>query len=301
MNIVVFGAGAIGSLFGARLSKNNTVVLVGRKNHVNAIQKNGLKITGKTRMVVDVPAVETADGISFTPDLLMMTVKSYDTKKAIKQAKSLITRDTTILSLQNGLNNVEIIEEFIDRNQILAGVTTHGAVFSGPGLIEHMGSGWTTVGELSGKITERINGVASVFTDAGINTEVSGNIMRELWSKAVINSSINPLTAFFDCKNGYLLENPILENIVKRVCMESTEVAKAHGVDLSVEEMLRKTRQVICDTAENYSSMVQSVRRGGRSEIDAINGVLVDLGRTYNVDVFLNEVLVYLIRSIGDK
>ncbi len=301
MNIVVLGAGAIGSLFGALLSKKNNVILIGRTSHVNAIRKNGLSIDGKTQLNVNVSAVDSVDTVPFSVDLLIVTVKSYDAKLAIDQAKQIIHDKTVVLSLQNGLDNIKAIEHVVERRQIIAGVTTHGAFFSKPGCIKHTGVGKTVLGELDGESSERIKNIKNIFNLAEIGTVVSKNIVKEIWIKAVINSCINPLTAFFGCRNGYLLENPILEKNVENVCEESTSVANAYGVKLSYQDMVNKTKEVIRETSENYSSMLQSVRKGKKTEIDSINGALVNIGRTYSIDVPLNEILVFLIKTFSEQ
>lgn len=298
MNIVVLGAGAIGSLFGGLLSKKNNVLLMGRKMHVQAIKENGLKITGKTQLNVKASAEDSIKKINFSPDILILTVKSYDTENAIKEAKSIIGTNTVVLSLQNGLDNVNKISKIVSRKKIIAGVTTHGAFFSKPGVIKHTGSGETILGELDGKKTERIKHIADLFNEAGIETNISTNIVREIWIKAIINSSINPLSTFFQCKNGYLLENPILENLVERICKESTDVANSEGIHLSYQEMIKKTKKVIRNTSENYSSMVQSFKKGGKTEIDSINGKIVDLGKRNGVKTPINETLVRSIKSM---
>lgn len=301
MNIVVLGAGAIGSLFGALLSKKNNVILIGRTYHVNAIRKNGLSINGKTQLNVNVSAVDSVDTVPFSVDLLIVTVKSYDTKPAIDQAKQIIHDKTVVLSLQNGLDNIKAIEHVVERRQIIAGVTTHGAFFSKPGCIKHTGVGKTVLGELDGESSERIKNIENIFNLTGIKTVISKEIVREMWVKAVINSSINPLTAFFGCRNGYLLENLILEKNVENVCEESTSVANAYGVKLSYQDMVNKTKEVIRETSENYSSMLQSVRKGKKTEIDSINGALVTIGRTHNIDVPLNEILVSLVKTFSEQ
>ncbi|MCK5459186.1 MAG: 2-dehydropantoate 2-reductase, partial [Thermoplasmatales archaeon] len=228
-------------------------------------------------------------------------VKSYDTKSAINQAKKIIRGDTVVLSLQNGLDNINVIEQVVDQRQIIAGVTTHGAFFSKPGYIKHTGVGKTVLGELNGKSSERIINVENLFNQAGIETYVSNNIIKDIWIKAIINSCINPITAFFGCKNGYLLENPVLEKIVEKICEESTNVADVYGINLSYPDMMQKTKEVIRDTSENYSSMLQSVKRGKETEIDSINGTLIDIGRSYDVDVSLNAILVSLIKTLSEK
>jgi len=297
MNIVILGAGAIGSLFGGLLCKKNNVTLVGRKLHIQAIKKNGLKITGKTHLNVDMSAVDSISKIDSSPDLLILTVKSYDTETAIKEAKNIIGNNTIVLSLQNGLDNVEKICKTIDIKNVVACVTTHGVFFSKPGVVKHTGMGETVLGELNGKQTERIKQISKLFGNSDIETKISNNIFREIWIKAIVNSSINPLTTFFQCKNGYLLENPILEKIVEKICEESTIIANSEGIELSNTDMVEKTEEVIKNTSENYSSMFQSIKKDDETEIDSINGKIVEIGKKNNVETLLNEILVYFIKS----
>jgi len=297
MNILILGAGAIGSLFGALLSKKNNVLLVGRTPHVHAIKENGLKIKGRTNLTVKIPAEDSIDKVTTSPDLLILTVKSYDTEPAIKQAKKIINDDAMILSLQNGLDNTAKIEKIVNRKNIVAGVTTHGVFFSRSGVIKHTGKGKTILGELDGKKSERLKHITSVFNEANIETTISTDIIKEIWTKAIINSSINPLTTFLQCKNGYLLENLLLENIVEKICMESTMIANKEGIRLSYQDIYKKTREVIQNTSENYSSMLQSFKRGKKTEIESINGRIVDIGRKHGIEPLMNEILVYLVKS----
>jgi len=301
MNIVILGAGAIGSLFGALLFKKNNILLLGKASHVHAVKANGLTIDGKTCLNVNISAEDSVEDIPFSVDLLIVTVKSYDAESAINQAKKIINDDTVVLSLQNGLDNVKVIEHVVDRKQIIAGVTTQGAFFSKPGCIVHTGVGKTILGELDGESSERIKNVNDIFNQVGIKTVVSKSIIKEMWVKAIVNSSINTLTAFFKCKNGYLLENFILEKIVEKICQESTNVADAYGINLSYLDMVQKTKEVIRNTSENYSSMLQSVKRGKKTEIDSINGTLIDIGRSYDVDVSLNAIMMSLIKTLSEK
>jgi len=300
MNIVILGAGAIGSLFGALLSEQNKVVLIGRTLHIKAIQKKGLTINGKTKLNVKISAEDTIDKVTLIPDLLILTVKAYDTELAINQAKHIIIDSTTVLSLQNGLDNIDKIKKIIHHKKIIAGITTHGALFSKPGVIRHTGFGETILGELNGKKSKRICDIADKFNEADIETKVSSDITKEIWIKGIVNSSINPLTSFFRCKNGYLLENPILENILASICRESTNIARSKGINLSDKSMIQKTKDVIRDTSDNYSSMLQSIRKGKKTEIDSINGKLVNIGKKHGVDTKLNEILVYLVSSISE-
>jgi len=298
MNILVMGAGAIGSFFGGVLSKKNKVFLIGRKPHVEEISKNGLKIKGKTNLNANPLAFDSIDKVSEDFDLILLTVKSYDTEKAVKQIKKMVTKDTLILSLQNGLDNVKKITKYIDKKNVLAGVTSNGVIFEKPGLIFHTGIGYTTIGEINNKKTDRAKKITKIFNESGIKTSLNSNILEEIWIKAIVNSSINPLTTFFNCKNGYLLENPVLKNLVKKICKESTNIARSNNFNLDFNEMYEKTKSVIIGTKNNYSSMLQSFLNNKPLEIDSINGVLVEIGKKNKVNTILNEILVFSVKSI---
>jgi len=200
--------------------------------------------------------------------------------------------------LQNGLDNIDKIKQHIGSEKIIAGVTTHGAFLLRPGTIKHTGKGTTILGELNGEKTKRIIDIVDCFNKSKIDTEFSKDIIKEIWCKTVINSSINPLTAIFGCKNGYLLKNPILESFVDKICKESANVAKSNGIDISYENALEKTKDVIRKTSENYSSMLQSIKKEGRTEIKSINGKLVEIGKKNNSETMLNETLIYTVESL---
>jgi 2-dehydropantoate 2-reductase len=301
MKIFVMGAGAIGSLFGAYLSKTNNVVLLGRSAHARAVEQQGLRVNGKTTMHCRLHAVDAIEKLSDSPDMILLTVQSYDTETAMKQVRHLIHPDAIVISLQNGLGNIETMECMIPKQQIIAGVTTQGVIFSHPGEVIHTGQGRTLLGEIMGRQTTRIQTIVDLFNEAGIETQASNEIMKELWVKAIINSSINPITAFFQCKNGYLLQNAILERMVEQVCRESTLIAAKEGIGVEDEDMIQRTKQVIRETAENYSSMAQSIQQGKKTEIDSINGYFIRMGQHHGVPTPLNSMLGDLVESITSK
>ena len=298
MNIVVFGAGAIGSLFGALLAEKNTVILVGRRPHVTKIVEKGLLVKGNTHLSIRVPAVESIQDVPFSPDIILLTVKSYDTETASRQLLPIIQNQTMVISLQNGLDNIKKIKQYITKNQILVGVTTQGSLFSKPGEIIHTGKGKTILGELDGSYSKRLERLVTLFNEVGIETKTSDDIQREIWRKAIINSSINPLTAFLRCTNGYLLHNHLLEKIVEYICKESVHIAVSEGIKVSSEEMIEKTKEVIRDTSKNYSSMFQSVKQGKKTEIESINGIFSRTALAHNIDGSLNRILFQLISSL---
>ena len=298
MNIIVLGAGAIGSFFGGKLSIKNDVTLIGRKQHIKEINHHGLQISGKTRVKRKIPAVEHVDEINQSPELLILSVKSFDTLKAITQAKEIISKKTMVLSFQNGLNNIDQIKKVVPHEQIIAGITTHGVQFVKPGMIHHKGKGSTVIGELSGEKTKRIFQIASIFNDVGIPVQVSNHIKEDIWKKAIVNASINPLTAIFNCENGYLSKNPILTTMIQKITKESTEIAKKHGFLFTTEEMIEQTMHVIEQTEHNVSSMLQSIRQGKPTEINEINGAIAEKGRSQGCIVELNTLLAKMIKTM---
>lgn len=297
MNIVIFGAGAIGSLFGGILAKNNNVILIGRKNHVEQIKKKGLIIKGKTNQNVKISAFENVEDILFSPDLIIISVKSYDTENAVKKIKKIIDKNTYILSIQNGLDNIEKIEKIVDKKKLFVCITTHGSIFYKPVVIIHKGIGKTTIGALE-KNSFFEHKLVDLFNLSGIKTKLSTNIMNDIWIKGVVNSVINPITCIFKCKNGYILKNPILEKLMEKICYESVQVANDCGFNLVYEDVLNLTKEVIFDTSENFSSMLQSIQNGSKTEINNINGVIFKMGEKYALDVSLNKVIIYVVSNL---
>jgi len=297
MNIIIFGAGAIGSLFGFFLAKNNNVILIGRKEHVKAIKKNGLKITGKTQAIKKINAETKIENIHFNPDLLIITVKSYDTEKAIKISRKIIKNNTKIITIQNGLDNIEKIKNHTNKDKIIAGITTYAALIQKPGVIKHTGNGETILGLINKKKTKKIEEINKIFNQSGIKTKISKNIKKEIWEKAIINSSINPITTIFNCKNGYLQKNLILKKLIKKTCRESTNIANTQNINLSHEKMYKKTLVVINNTKNNRSSMLQDFMKNKKTEIDSINNIIVKIGKMQDKKVFINDSLVKIIKN----
>ncbi|MEM0466974.1 MAG: 2-dehydropantoate 2-reductase [Candidatus Thermoplasmatota archaeon] len=300
MNIVIFGAGALGSFFGGMLAKQHTVALLGREQHITMVRHHGLKISGKTRRMIHLEAVLSLKEVSFPPDLIIITVKSYDTFNAAQELSVHLNKECLLLTLQNGLGNIEVLTSYFPKQHILAGVTTQGVFYKKPGWVVHTGFGTTLIGDLSGETTDRVDELARVFSESGIPTVVSNHIYSEIWKKAIINASINPLTAFLRCKNGYLLKNPIIENVVEHICLEAAAVAKAEQINVDFKELLVLTKQVLQKTKNNYSSMVQSIQRGKQTEINEINQKFVEYGRRHGIETPLNTFMVSLIKNTPD-
>ena len=300
MKIAVVGAGAMGSLFGGLLAASGedvTLVDVWRE-HVEAINSEGLRIGDhEGSRTVNVKA--TTDPSSVGPvDLIILFVKSYDTLEATRGALPMVSEDTVFLSLQNGLGNIEKISEAVGRDRVIPGTTAHGCTLIGPGEIFHAGSGLTIIGELDGRVTERTRSIQDALEGAGIETRISETIRGALWSKVLVNVGINPLTALNGLRNGELLDHPDIMEVMRGAVEEAVRVAEALGVDLGEGDHVEKVYEVARATASNRSSMLQDVERGRRTEIDALNGAIVDSARRLGLDVPVNETLTAAVRGL---
>ncbi len=301
MKIAVLGAGAMGSLFGGILAEaGHQVWLVDVwKEHVESIREKGLRIKGPgaDRVVRNLEAVSSAQEAG-EAELVIVFVKSTVTEEAVSTAKCLFGPRTLVLTLQNGLGNVERIGKVIGFQNVLAGVTAQGATVLSPGEIYHAGQGLTTVGELQGEVTPRVEKVSAMLNEAGIQTQVSGNVMGLIWGKLLVNVGINALTALTGLKNGQLLDHPETVELMELAVLEGFEVCKAKGIKLPYQDPVSHAREVAMATASNRSSMLQDVTNQRKTEIEVINGAIVREGQALGIQTPVNKVLTNLVRTL---
>ncbi|MBK5262323.1 MAG: 2-dehydropantoate 2-reductase [Peptostreptococcaceae bacterium] len=302
MKIAIVGAGAMGCLYGAKLSKvksNQVFFLDVWQEHIDAINKNGLIMEENGTIVKYKGLIATNDPTSIGPvDLAIIFVKSTLTKEAMIKNYLIFGSDTTAITLQNGLGNIEIISDAIGSKNVLAGTTAHGATMINPGKMRHAGAGKTIIGELTGEITERIKQIESVFNEAGIETTVSDNVVGLVWDKLLINVGINALTGITRVENGRLLDYPEIEQLLELAVIEAMKVAESKGIKLSFTDPVSHTKDVCKATAVNKSSMLQDVIKGNKTEIEMINGAIVKEGKSMGIDTPVNLVLTNIIKFV---
>jgi len=294
MRICVFGAGSLGSALGALLAKSNDVTLIGRPPHVEAVRSKGLSIVGERRLKVHLPAFDSISELA-PPDLILVATKAYSTGTVIEGCRSWVSEDTRVLTLQNGLGNLEQLRDWVGC-RAFGGTTTMGATMLRPGMVRVAGIGQTVVG--SDADPDGARGISSAFSESGMSVRTSNNVQGELWAKAVINASINPITAVLRVPNGRLLSSPSASRLMAEVCRECEQVARAIPVPLPAKSMVARVRQVALDTSKNTSSMLQDVLRGRKTEIREINGYICRRGDSVDVQTPLNDALVGMVESL---
>ena len=298
MKVAVLGSGAMGCLYGGALAEAGCdVVLIDVwKDHIDAINASGLKIdeSGGERTVKNIRGV-TRPADAGTADLVVVFVKATMTEQAMRDALALVGDKTTVLTLQNGLGNVEKLCNVLPASRVIAGTTGHGSTLVGPGHVRHAGIGDTIIGELDGSRSARIEELAALLEKAKMTAKVSTNVMGLIWTKLIVNIGINALTAVTGLKNGRLVDFPETEELMECAIKEACAVAKAKGIRFEVDDPLEHTKAVAKKTAANRSSMLQDVTAKRATEVSVINGAVVDEGRKLGVPTPVNTVLTNLI------
>ena len=288
-NIIVVGAGVIGSCYGALLSQKNDVTLVDNKEVTDTINATGITI------ITDVekkffPRAQFNLAKILPNTLILLTTKAHQSEGAIKQIINLFQEDTVILILQNGLGNEEVVRRTVgDRVKVIRGIVNGGAWQVEPGKINFI------LRETVLEPTVPAGIIMDLFNDCGLPTRVSKDFISELWQKLVLNCVLNPLTAIFRVRN-YQIGSPVLKYLRHKIVEECLSISEVEGVNLS-HNLANKIDQAIQSYA-NFSSMYQDVVKGRKTEIDFLNGKIVDLAKKHNIPTPYNEVLTDLIKFL---
>ena len=298
MRVAFIGSGAIGSLFGGLLKKSGVdVLLIGRQNHVEAIKKNGLFISGIDEFNVRINASSNPLDAKGS-DLLVITTKAYDTRKALKDIIPILNDNTIVMSLQNGAGNIEEISRLVDKQNIIGAVTSIGAFLDKPGRVQFRGKGTTLIGAISEE-NKNAKEIVRIFNSAGIKAKRTNDIKSEIWSKVIINSAINNLASILDGENGILLDENLI-GIVKEITAEGKTILQKEGIDIS-DDIFEKTVDVIKNTSKNINSTLSDLRKGKRTEIDYISGKIIELGDKLNMPAPYNKALFTMIKYKENK
>ena len=287
--IFALGAGAIGSTYGALLSQRNNVTLIGRRTHVDAINKNGLTLSGDVTGKFLVKA-ETAIKEIPSDTLILLTTKAYDVARAVTGIKSMLRDDTVILVLQNGLGIEDIVGKVVEgKAEVVRGLVTLAAEFFELGEI----SFWQ--GETFLESTQTSERIAGVFNESGLRAKIANDLQEEIWKKLIVNCVVNPLTAILQVRNSEILVDSLKE-IRHKIIKECIAVGKAEGIGFESNLEERIERKIAGYT--NYSSMCQDLMKRKKTEIDFLNAKIVELGRKHDIPTSVNETLVGLIRFL---
>jgi 2-dehydropantoate 2-reductase len=300
LRIVVLGAGAIGSLFGGLLSEAGLeVTLIGRPPHIEAIREHGLRIDAvKGKKIIRISAETDVSAVKGEVDIVLCTVKAYDTKQAAADAKALMNGESLFVCMQNGLDVEKEAADTLGEANVVRGVTNNGALIIKPGYVKHTGVGDTLIGLPNKRLMVKMEKLTQALNRAGLPTKITDDISRVVWSKVLINLGINAIGAITRLRNGDLLLSHDLMDLMRSAIEEGLTVAEGLKISFRDEDIISKTYQIARATAQNKNSMLQDVEKGRRTEIDFINGAIVRLGKRIGVPTPINDALTALIKGI---
>lgn len=300
MNFLIVGPGAMGCLFAASLKRAGCDVTLWdhKKERAEQINRQGIVVEGiRGAYTEKVPTV--TGNLSLPPDVVLMCVKSYSTRDAGFAIKPWLEPQTVVVTLQNGVGNVEILEEIFGREAVVGGTTAEGATLLGPGKIRHAGQGETIVGP-GGKPENIVDKIASLFGQAGFRARSVDHVDDFIWGKLIINVGINALSAITKIKNGRLPELYSTRQIMEEAVKEAMAVANAKKIQLPYPNPFDRVVEVCRATAGNVSSMLQDVLNEKATEVDFINGAIVREGDLFGIPTPVNLTLTSLVLAIQE-
>ncbi|HYE86674.1 MAG TPA: 2-dehydropantoate 2-reductase [Vicinamibacterales bacterium] len=290
MRIIVLGAGAIGSTYGARLSRFHDVTLIGGRAHVEAIQRDGLQMLGNTTGTLRLPAFTRVSAIE-PGTLILLTTKVNNNVAAVEPIVDLLPEGVTIVCVQNGLYSENLVKNLVgNRALVLRAITQVGGVLVRPGVVDNTVAGYTLL-----ETHDESPAIAAVLTEAGLDGRIIPDIKREMWRKAVFNCVINPTTALLGCEVGGIVD-PGLNGLKQQIIDECLDVARADGVTFD-EDFVALIDRVFAG-ARTIASMRQDLMKGRKTEIEHMNGAVAELGAKYGIATPVNAALATMIRYL---
>jgi len=288
MKISIIGPGAIGLLLASSLEKHNDVSVLVKEEHYDILIENGLWIKNKNKKKRIKANIVTKIKDA---EIVIIAVKGYDlesTRKTLQDFKG------KIIICQNGLRMLEYNSK--NNNDLFSIVTSVGAISLDLGITEYMGTGTTVIGNLNIDDKRTFN-IEELFSRDFFEIYPVKNIIDYIWLKATINSAVNPIAAFHNLKNGKLSDSKYWKS-VKELLTETMNIAGKNNIRFP-HNPLEETKKIISNTPDNLCSMLQDLKKGQRTEIEDINGIIVKIGRKNNLDTTLNQKYLDKINSIS--
>ena len=302
--IYVLGAGAVGCYFGGMLARaNQDVTFIARLERAKALNEYGLEMdckafheTVKVKASSDLALLRDAD-------LVLLCVKSLDTEQTLSEIKSILPNTAVLLSLQNGVANVEIASKTIS-NRIYAAVVYVAAGVIGQRTIKHHGRGELLIGSLGNNTAddqENLEGIRHLFEAANVPCLITSQIKRDMWLKFLVNCSFNAISGIGQIPYGEMVKSPEIVQLIEEITKEFLAVAALEDVKISMSEALTANDSIATTMVTQVSSTAQDLSRGKKTEIDFLNGYIVELGRRHGIATPYNESVHALVKMLESR
>jgi 2-dehydropantoate 2-reductase len=286
MKILVLGTGGLGGYFGARLAASGAeVTFVARGEHLKAMRTQGLQIKSALGDLLLKPVAATDDpATAGSVDVVMISVKLWDTQAAVDAAAPVVGPATAVVSFQNGVDAVDVVAKKFGHHRALGGLAHIAAVIEAPGVIRHNGTMQRlTFGELDGQPSERTERLLAQCQKAGIDASVSSHIQRAIWEKFVLIVGLSAMTTLTRLPIGPIREDPLTRKLLANVMREAVAVGIAKGIDLDADAAEKQLAFIDNVPYDMIASMLGDLRRGNRLELPWLSGGVVRLSETLNV------------------
>ncbi len=305
MKIAVIGPGAMGLLYGSKLSTSAEVCLIGNnEDHINEINEHGVTIKRGEEIRNYKVRAAISGAIQEPVDLVILFTKAYVTKSALEANRGLIGKDTVLLTLQNGAGHEDILKGFADEYHILIGTTTQGSSRENAHTIINSGLGDTVIGRIKEpKDSEDkiVTEIAEVFEKAGFPCKVSDNIRYTVWNKLMINASSSVLSGILLSSQGYVAENESAWNICCNLISEICEVANGEGCSFDRDEQIKRISDHLKAAPGGYTSIYSDLKNKRKTEVDYISGAVVASAKKQGKRAYTHEMMVDLVHAMENN
>ena len=299
MRFCVVGAGAMGGVYGLSLIDAGYEVdfLDVNLDHIKSVKKDGFRISGiggQRVQKVNISAHEN-DFVN-SADVVLFHAHTTGTKSAANSVATVLKPDGWVITLQNGIGNIEALSAVLGEERVVGGISYHSAALEDLGHVSHTNDGTTFIGELNGAISKRVKDLAEAFKKASLSPEITADILGVIWEKFVVNCGINPLCAVTGLRSGEIARNNAAAEMQTKILEEIMAVVEAKGIKLPNNDMITYVKR-LTRARYNKPSMQQHIEAGRLTEIDALNGALVSEAKSLNISVPFNEALVNLVKA----
>lgn len=299
MRIAVVGAGAMGSIFGARFTQagHDTVLVDVAAPLVEKINADGVTIVrGEEETTTHVPATTDPASVGHV-DAVVFFVKCYHTAVAAEMTRPLVGPHTVVASLQNGWGNGDVLASIFPAEQIVVGVTYNSGLIQAPGRVVHPAEQPTFVGSFSDDSREGPERLLQALRDADFVATIASPVRPEIWKKLILNAATLPTAALTGMNAGVLTACADTHALITDIARESVVVAQALGYEIDPQERVDAIHALLEKAGPSKASMLQDFEAGRRTEIDVINGAVVRAADDVGVDVPLNRACVQLVKG----
>ena len=318
VKIGIIGAGSIGSLFGGYLASYKgiefepEIIFFCRKSHCNAINESGLTIENENDImqINGITAYENTSSFlkqikesqKLIFDYIIISPKTTDLERVLNEYNKIINMSCNVVILQNGIGNEDIVAQYCDKSKIARIITSHGALLKEPGKILHKGEGFVKIGSsFNHKNQSGLKAFSSYLTLSGLKTEIVDDIDELIWEKAFVNIAINPIAALTRLNNGDIIKSDALIEIMKLLIKESLHISRKLGIKLPDKDYFELAKEIAYHTSDNINSMLQDILRSKPTEIDYLNGRIVEIAKNLKIDAPINKIITILIKGLENS